>query len=976
LDDEEESSTPKTIQPSAAVDPISTLDDEESAVDPISTLDDKEESSQISTFDVNSVAAKIQQVAQISTLDDEEESSTPKTIQPSAAVDPISTLDDEESAVDPISTLDDEEESSKTLLLAVAPPNIQPKIQQIAQISHTIMPTITTECLLLLNEKKHPHVDEGFYSTKKKVRVEEEFTQKSPQEILSSSLFLNTTIEPFEDNSSSAIISKEVSDETLLLSNEYWNINSIDNESQNDMNRVLNNDSSIKFIWLNGYKTKTFSQWYNFSDEIELSVEDDLKNISVDITSKTNYSIDTWVRTKHSSFDLWYNFLTMFWVNNTCKREKFILDQVQFLRIIATAILRCFLKIKVNNEQCNLYPLNTQKKFNLYHILYISKYRYNVDNKLPFNINLLGLICFNDSTYVLSYDGSKILKNKISIVQREKNNNNKETLLNLVRDNNGNDKFSIGDIDTLLNLRSSLRIQDQRKQLITAPITSSPSFSAKKRKRKNVKRSRRFKISDEEEEEEEEDEEEEEKEEKKEKKKIEEKKEEAVVETAALEAAALKAEALEATAIEAAAVKAALEAVVDAAALKAAAVEAAALKATAIVAAAVKAAALADAAAVEAAAVEAATVEATAETLIYYENQFKTNIIELNSSFKSVSSIIEWSATENDYTPKSVSGRNPRLNGRLNSDQKEQIEIFKTIYKTAGNSSIYKKDPVEFKDFSSLRIGNWITGDLVCAYTILLNNLEYALRKLDLNRKKIKYLDQLFLYNLETHQFSETKCIKLFDKYKLSTFDTIFMFANQDNKHWVLYKIVIAEKKVYLYDSLSRSYVDKEQLDNVLKFLEINNKNCSLTWKSFIDRQNPNQNNGNDCGVYMLISGYFLSEFDRSDSYRAIDCKSMARIKIGLDLFEGKINDFRIKSNIADDVVEIFDDYDENLGEELETNNDEGEILIESIPVLKNRLSEEKKEKQKLQKENSKLKKEFNDLKLKYQALKEGLNNI
>jgi hypothetical protein len=274
-------------------------------------------------------------------------------------------------------------------------------------------------------------------------------------------------------------------------------INTANNNTDVD-SVALQEIESITFVWVKDYESQTFLVWKQFSKDIMLHVETDLRNISIQINTK--HSIDCWVKTKNESFDLWYRYISMFFNNNTPDPNS-PLNPINSIRVIASTIVHCFLNIEITKEKNILFPLKTLNKFNLYHILYVSKYRYDVDQIIPHNIALLGLICLNDATFVMSYDGSKILKNKKLPKNEFSKKDNLSLFTELVKDNDRNPTFSLEIINTVISNRSSLRIKEQQqKQFDTTPINTSLS------KKKNPKK-RKQKVVDEEEEEEEDEEE-------------------------------------------------------------------------------------------------------------------------------------------------------------------------------------------------------------------------------------------------------------------------------------------------------------------------------------------------------------------------------------------------------------------------------------------------------------------------------------
>jgi hypothetical protein len=717
-------------------------------------------------------------------------------------------------------------------------------------------------------------------------------------------------------------------------------INTATANNNTDVDSVaLQEIESITFVWVKDYESQTFLVWKQFSKDIMLHVETDLRNISIQINTK--HSIDCWVKTKNESFDLWYRYISMFFNNNTPDPNS-PLNPINSIRVIASTIVHCFLNIEITKEKNILFPLKTLNKFNLYHILYVSKYRYDVDQIIPHNIALLGLICLNDATFVMSYDGSKILKNKKLPKNEFSKKDNLSLFTELVKDNDRNPTFSLEIINTVISNRSSLRIKEQQqKQFDTTPISSNTSLSKKKNPKK-----RKQKVVDEEEEEEEDEEEVEEVKVEEGKEVMEDKKAPSIppppppyqsqqgIVLAGPVAAIQSGPGSAPKAIYPLSNPPSTKTTTAISNLIPPLIP-----------------------------TKQIIINTESSILEFYLNQFEEEPLCMKPEHSTVLDIIQWSSTEYDYKPFFETGYHPRIEGTLNEEQKEKIDEIKTNCEQIFND-VHEENYIEFKTFASLRCSTWISSFVVDAYSNLLNKLECNLRKHDSNRKLIKYVSSDVIATLESNKFSENRCRRCFNKNLFSKFHTIFFFANQKNIHWVLYKVVMAEKKIYLIDSLSKTRINEDQLKNVLFFFEINDKdNHKNTWKYEIEKENQNQNNGNDCGVFMLINSYFLAEFDSCEKYKNVDCAFKARLKIGIDLFQGNIDDLRIKKDCTD--FSLNDDDVEG--------DDQEDIKKKEYPRLKEQLKITIEENLQLRSDYEILLFKFNELNLQFETLKKGL---
>jgi hypothetical protein len=130
----------------------------------------------------------------------------------------------------------------------------------------------------------------------------------------------------------------------------------------------------------------------------------------------------------------------------------------------------------------------------------------------------------------------------------------------------------------------------------------------------------------------------------------------------------------------------------------------------------------------------------------------------------------------------------------------------------------------------------------------------------------------------------------------LENWDRVFIYANQNNTHWVLYEIDVKEQLIILYDSFYHGVTpySKNQMDILYHFIIDNTKyqNWNVTYNSNCQFQK----NGCDCGVFMITFSLFLSDFS-AESVDGIDLTELARCKIAMDITRGFINDPRIINN-------------------------------------------------------------------------------
>jgi hypothetical protein len=213
-------------------------------------------------------------------------------------------------------------------------------------------------------------------------------------------------------------------------------------------------------------------------------------------------------------------------------------------------------------------------------------------------------------------------------------------------------------------------------------------------------------------------------------------------------------------------------------------------------------------------------------------------------------------------------------------------------------NSIFSKlnNFVTFEVFSTLPQQVWLSDEVSTAYSILLNDREKNLRILDPTRVRILYLDYLVMNQLEQyHNFGGRHPSIMFNKLKITNYDRIFLYANQNNRHWVLYEISFKDKEIKLYDSYynNASCYAKLQMELLMHFVTDNIPPNNIDdWH--ISIQNCQfQRNSCDCGVFMITFSLFLADFP-VESVVGINMSRNARIKIAMDISRGYILDPRI----------------------------------------------------------------------------------
>jgi hypothetical protein len=227
-----------------------------------------------------------------------------------------------------------------------------------------------------------------------------------------------------------------------------------------------------------------------------------------------------------------------------------------------------------------------------------------------------------------------------------------------------------------------------------------------------------------------------------------------------------------------------------------------------------------------------------------------------------------------------------------------------------GSAFSLAKTHVRFELFCDFPSSTWFSSKVVTAYCLLLNQRESALRKQISKRENILYLDDSFFFlcinniNIFLNDefliaYQNEKIKRSFESifnYQDLSYDKIFLCANQKNNHWVLYEILVKDYTVNMYDSYNAQITPtaKLQFQQIQKFIEANSPISSKhKWKLCFIKCNYQQND-DDCGVFMLTFGFVLSDFS-FEKVKNINCASLARLKIAMDITRGYIEDPRLE---------------------------------------------------------------------------------
>ncbi len=200
--------------------------------------------------------------------------------------------------------------------------------------------------------------------------------------------------------------------------------------------------------------------------------------------------------------------------------------------------------------------------------------------------------------------------------------------------------------------------------------------------------------------------------------------------------------------------------------------------------------------------------------------------------------------------------------------------------------------------FSCLKPATWLNDEVINFYSKILEEYNSSQRN---TQSKLHYLNTHFYGILTSNNYlnfpgadRHVKNIDVFNKAKL------FIPINIANWHWVLVVVNLQEKYLSFYDSKYEKGRGSLFCANILRWIEhLAQKkkiNFDITeWNIFEGAKGiPQQNNGYDCGVFIIMYMEFLS---RDISLLELHCSDMEnwRKKIALTILSGSLLMSRIK---------------------------------------------------------------------------------
>jgi hypothetical protein len=215
-------------------------------------------------------------------------------------------------------------------------------------------------------------------------------------------------------------------------------------------------------------------------------------------------------------------------------------------------------------------------------------------------------------------------------------------------------------------------------------------------------------------------------------------------------------------------------------------------------------------------------------------------------------------------------------------------------------------DSVHINSLLRLKPLTWLNDEIIDAYLNLLKDRDRKKTQM-FNTNCMEYCRSYFassqfyskLTSYEKNQFNYDMDVKRWlhnprFQLHLNEMDKLFIPINIENIHWVLVVVFVSDRKICYYDSL-RGIGGKKYTTNILKWIakecEIDNQPFNRSeWIIINNAECPQQDNGYDCGVFLLMNVDVLCDFIplHDKTYNATSMPHF-RTKIACDIVRGEL---------------------------------------------------------------------------------------
>ncbi|AAR26952.1 FirrV-1-E3 [Feldmannia irregularis virus a] len=189
------------------------------------------------------------------------------------------------------------------------------------------------------------------------------------------------------------------------------------------------------------------------------------------------------------------------------------------------------------------------------------------------------------------------------------------------------------------------------------------------------------------------------------------------------------------------------------------------------------------------------------------------------------------------------------------------------------------------RSYDTLKPGAWLDDVVINSYVTLVSD------RAQMEGKTVINMDSLFYSVFEKYQNYERVKGFSFDKPTTNKRAKILIPVNVDNNHWILVVVDNRKKTVTAYDSLGVSR--RKVTSDIMLWLqkEYRHKKVPFNraeWTTVTTGQCPTQNNGNDCGIFTLVTAAHIV-FKNTSMYPTRDLYKNSRRRIAWSIFNKRL---------------------------------------------------------------------------------------
>lgn len=256
------------------------------------------------------------------------------------------------------------------------------------------------------------------------------------------------------------------------------------------------------------------------------------------------------------------------------------------------------------------------------------------------------------------------------------------------------------------------------------------------------------------------------------------------------------------------------------------------------------------------------------------EQQDSSRLSTMRRSSSPISLFITYDSMNLDQKQSFLELKGFRLNYPLTRIQKQEVK--RIIYNTIPGEEVMTDDSIvvshynidfKYKDFKRFQPKTWLSDEAVNFYVLMLQHRVSLLRGKADGRRHCHFYNTFFLTKLlENNQYSFAQVQRWSKKIACDLFDLdkLFIPINIRNVHWTLCVVYIQFRIIRYFDSSGGS--GRTYMNIIMQYLsdEARVRNLTFTaseWQ-LEDMLNhiPQQENGYDCGLFVIVNADYLSD--------------------------------------------------------------------------------------------------------------------